>query len=107
MSGAGLSVVHVASEMAPLAKVGGLADVVGALSAEQARRGHRVLVVIPAYRSIAVPDGWSRTKLARREVPWGLGVEPADFELLEPSDALPRVLLVRHSGPRKFFDRDG
>ncbi|MGH7731705.1 MAG: glycogen/starch synthase, partial [Candidatus Eiseniibacteriota bacterium] len=35
------SVAHVASEMAPLAKVGGLADVVGSLAFEQARRGHR------------------------------------------------------------------
>ncbi len=41
-----------ASEMAPLAKVGGLADVVGALSASLARRGLDVRVVLPRYASI-------------------------------------------------------
>jgi glycogen synthase len=43
------SVVHLASEMAPLAKVGGLGDVVAALAAEQVRRGHRVVVAIPHW----------------------------------------------------------
>ena len=64
-------IVHVSSEMTPLAKVGGLGDVVGALAAEQARRGHRVIVALPAYRSLAVPAGWTRRRLPGRQVPWG------------------------------------
>ena len=42
----------IATEMAPLAKVGGLADVVGALPHALARLGHEVRVVLPRYQSI-------------------------------------------------------
>src|SRR2546422_11780609 len=42
----------IASEMAPLAKVGGLADVVGALSAALVREKHDVRVILPRYASI-------------------------------------------------------
>ena len=42
----------IATEMAPLAKVGGLADVVGALSAALAGHDHEVKVILPRYASI-------------------------------------------------------
>lgn len=42
-------IVHVAAEIAPIAKVGGLADVVGGLSKELAWKGHTVDVIIPKY----------------------------------------------------------
>ncbi|HZI92876.1 MAG TPA: glycogen synthase GlgA [Patescibacteria group bacterium] len=42
----------IASEMAPLAKVGGLADVVGALSAALVSEQHDVRVVLPGYAAI-------------------------------------------------------
>jgi starch synthase len=44
-----LRVCQVASELAPLAKTGGLGDVVAALSAHLARRGHDVRVFVPLY----------------------------------------------------------
>ena len=102
-----LAVVHVASEMAPLVKVGGLADMVSALSLEQARRGHRVTVAIPAYSTLAIPEGWTRRALGTCDVPWGMGVEPASFELLLGGAGEPRVLLAGHAGERRFFDRAG
>ncbi len=117
MSAPRLRIVHVASEMAPLAKVGGLGDVVGALALEQARRGHDVTVALPGYRTLAVPAAWSRRRLPGALVPWGLGREPAGYELLAPpappgdSGAGPpgalRVLRVDHLGERRFYDRDG
>ncbi|MCS7314789.1 MAG: glycogen synthase GlgA [Bryobacterales bacterium] len=54
-----IPVLMVASEAAPLAKVGGLADVVGALSAALRELGHEVAVVMPRYRGIAL-DGAQR-----------------------------------------------
>ena len=47
-----MKIAMIASEMAPLAKVGGLADVVGALPHALARLGHEVRVVLPRYQSI-------------------------------------------------------
>ena len=47
-----MNVLFVASEMAPFAKTGGLADVLAALPAYLARAGHDVRVVIPLYDSV-------------------------------------------------------
>lgn len=45
-----MHIVHIAAEIAPLAKVGGLADVVGGLSLAQGATGKRVDVLIPEYQ---------------------------------------------------------
>lgn len=47
-----LNICMVASEVVPLAKTGGLADVVGALAVESASLGNDVAVVLPAYRQV-------------------------------------------------------
>jgi len=47
-----VKLLFVASEMAPYAKTGGLADVMGALPAHLARAGHDVRVVMPLYDSV-------------------------------------------------------
>src|SRR5882724_7707173 len=107
MSDTRWSIAHVASEMAPLAKVGGLADMVGALAAEQARRGHRVTLVLPGYRDAVVLPGWRTAPLAHAEVPWGLKREPVAFDLAQDPESGLRVLLVGHPGEQKFFDRPG
>jgi starch synthase len=46
-----MKVAVVAAEMAPYAKAGGLADVIGALPAELAPYGARTCVVMPGYKS--------------------------------------------------------
>lgn len=45
----GLSIIHIAAEMAPVAKVGGLGDVVTGLCKALQKRGHLVEIVLPKY----------------------------------------------------------
>lgn len=45
----GLKLVHIAVEMAPIAKVGGMGDVVTALGRAVQEEGHQVEVVIPKF----------------------------------------------------------
>ena len=47
-----MNITFAASESAPLAKTGGLADVVGALPRELVRLGHKVTVFLPFYARI-------------------------------------------------------
>ncbi len=44
-----MEIFHISAECYPVAKVGGLADVVGALPKYQCNAGHQVRVVIPCY----------------------------------------------------------
>ncbi|KAK4488186.1 hypothetical protein RD792_003929 [Penstemon davidsonii] len=48
-TGERLHVIHIAAEMAPVAKVGGLGDVVTGLSKALQKKGHLVEIVIPKY----------------------------------------------------------
>ncbi|XP_078438964.1 starch synthase 4 isoform X2 [Wolffia australiana] len=45
----GLHIVHIAAEMAPVAKVGGLGDVVTGLSKALQKKGHLVEIILPKY----------------------------------------------------------
>lgn len=47
-----LHIVHVTAEMAPIAKVGGLGDVVTGLGRACLKRGHKVDVMLPFYECI-------------------------------------------------------
>ena len=48
----GLKVLSVASEIFPLVKTGGLADVAGALPAALAREGVEMRTLVPAYPAV-------------------------------------------------------
>jgi len=91
-----MRILMVASEAAPFAKSGGLADVVGALPRALARLGHRVDVVMPLYRGIK-----AGASIARLTVP--LGGQVAEASVCSVSDEGNRTLFVDHPG---YFDRD-
>ena len=46
-----MEIVHVSAECYPVAKAGGLGDVVGALPKYQCQAGHEAKVVMPMYRT--------------------------------------------------------
>ena len=47
-----LNIIYLTTEAVPLAKTGGLADVVGALPSRVAERGHQTGIIMPAFRSV-------------------------------------------------------
>ena len=69
-----MEILFVATELAPMAKVGGLGDVVFALSKTLRLLGHKVTILIPRYPAIEA----SGIMLARRLTPLSL---PADGDV--------------------------
>ncbi len=69
-----LFIVHISPEMAPVAKVGGLADVVFGLTRELAIRGNHVEIILPKYDNLRYDQIWDLT-VVRSDlwVPWNEG----------------------------------
>ena len=59
MADAARKILFVSPEVEPFVKVGGLADMVGALPKDLAALGHDVRVVCPAYGSLKLSDHWA------------------------------------------------
>lgn len=47
-----MKIIHIASELAPIAKVGGLGDVVYGLAKQQKKEGDTVKIILPHYKAI-------------------------------------------------------
>ncbi|MEE9354650.1 MAG: glycogen synthase [Methylococcaceae bacterium] len=68
---ASMYVVQITPELAPLAKVGGLADVVTGLSRELEMRGHSVEIILPKYDCMRYSHVWGLCKTFEDlRVPW-------------------------------------
>jgi starch synthase len=64
-------VVHITSELAPVAKVGGLADVVFGITRELAIRGNHVEIILPKYDCMRYDQIWGLTPVYNDLwVPW-------------------------------------
>jgi len=95
------------AEVAPFARVGGLSDVVGALSKAAAELGHEVSVFLPKYRAVDAES----YGFVRLEEPGVLTVPMGnvDEEVRVLRGPMPgnddvSVYLIEHDG---YFDREG
>jgi len=98
---ASMNIVFIASEAAPLAKTGGLADVAGSLPLALSRLGHRVTVILPYYRKQVGASGVPVAPLNKSVSIWIDGVDRkaplhkavvdgVDFILVEQDDLFGR-----------------
>ncbi|MFZ5802190.1 MAG: glycogen synthase GlgA [Candidatus Omnitrophota bacterium] len=83
-----MKVVFAASEIAPFAKTGGLADVTGALPLEIRNLGHEVYAFLPRYRSIDIQKEGLKIVYERVPVPMGSNIEHARLFEKKPSPGL-------------------
>ena len=97
-----MKIVHVASELYPYVKTGGLADAVGSLASTLADKGHDVAVFVPGYRAAL-----EHKDVARAEQRLGLRVEMGDRVCAGDVRVLPvkKGLTVYFIGRDEFFDR--
>jgi starch synthase len=99
----GMKIVHVASELFPYIKTGGLADAVSALARMLARKGHEVNVFIPGYRSVLEhPDVAPHlTRGQRLRIQMGDSFKSGDLRSFSPEPNFTVHLICRE----EFFDR--
>jgi len=80
-----MEIFHISAECYPMAKVGGLADVVGALPKYQNNAGHNVRVVVPAYDTKFKKENqfecvhWGSVKLGSFNFPFSVLKESTDI----------------------------
>lgn len=105
-----LNILMVSSEAVPFAKTGGLADVVGALSAEFAELGHDVYLVIPRY-PFATLNEYASEAFAEFSVSTPLGpIDTIVERVTSPSFSgrrIPGRLTILAIRCDRFFDRSG
>ena len=97
-----MKIVHVASEMFPYMKTGGLADAVSALCSALAENGHELSVFLPGYRAaLEHPDASGAERKMRLKVEMANDFLSGDVRVFSPRKNLKVYLICRE----EFFDR--
>ncbi|ACB75945.1 glycogen synthase GlgA [Opitutus terrae] len=97
-----MKIVHVASELFPYVKTGGLADAVASLAGMLADSGHEVAVFLPGYRAaLEHRDAAAAERRYRLKVEMGQQYLSGDVRVFSPRPNLSIFLICRE----EFFDR--
>jgi starch synthase len=97
-----MKIVHVASELFPYVKTGGLADAVASLAGTLADNGHEVSVFLPGYRAaLEHPDAAGAPRRFRLKIEMGNQFLSGDVRVFSPRKNLQVHLICRE----EFFDR--
>ena len=97
-----MKIVHVASELFPYIKTGGLADAVSALCAALADNGHELSVFLPGYRAVLEhKDAAGAVRKLRLKVDMADEFLSGDVRMFTPRKNLKVFLICRE----EFFDR--
>ncbi|KXU36434.1 glycogen synthase [Cephaloticoccus primus] len=97
-----MKIVHVASELFPYIKTGGLADAVAALGGALADQGHQVAIFLPGYRSVLTHPALPETeKLCELRIEMGQEFISGELRRFSPRPGLTVYLVCRE----EFFDR--
>jgi len=90
-----MRIVHIASELAPVAKAGGLGDVIHGLAKQQKQQGHHVEIILPRYDiiqfeafdtlKVSMRDLWSYENSTQiHNSVWSATIEGVTTHLIEP-----------------------
>jgi starch synthase len=107
-TGERVTVVHLAAELAPFARTGGLGEAVSSLAHFQARRGLRSIIVMPLYRQVR--DVVTDLEPVAAPYTVTVGDHRDEAQLFEsaalrdnPAQQKPRILFLQHAS---YFDRE-
>ena len=99
-----MKIVHVASELFPYVKTGGLADAAGSLARTLADNGHEVSVFLPGYRAaLEHGDAVAAERRWRLKIEMGDQFLSGDVRVFAPRKNFTVHLICRE----EFFDRRG
>lgn len=97
-------IVHIATELAPVAKVGGLGDVIYGLSKELVKQGHTVEIILPKYDCLLFSE-LKNLKVDHREL-WSYdGTQRFNNTIWTANVDGLKLLLVETHHPHYYFSR--
>lgn len=100
-----MEIIHISAELAPIAKVGGLADVLHGLSRSLIEKGHRVKIILPKYDLLDLSGVQDLEIVDSAHSFLFEGVECQSTLWLGRVDGIDVIFFESHDS-RNFFNRD-